>query len=325
MSEEHNTNSFAITLSGSGGIAETLTTKATSQDSKQLWLHINNKEEEGYTDIIKNFGLPDIVTDALINRANRQKFLKLEDPKGMFLAIKGYIHNQNKLQSNIISLKMWVDENKIITISSGTSPSVEYIVNKLKKSQGPASPMDCFIAITQYSFKSMSEVSYIIFEQVDKLEEKIVKYKNKSEFNMQLNNIRRQIVSVHRYIMVQKEIFKDLPIDNPFINGKYKNQLKTISNDLNKSLDNIEYAREHVQLLQEELDSYLNISMNNNMYVLSLVIAIFTPLTVISGMFGMNLNGIPFAEHEYSFGAVSIFMFLLAATSVFIIKKKKLF
>ena len=44
--------------------------------------------------------------------------------------------------------------------------------------------------------------------------------------------------------------------------------------------------------------------LNRNLYLLSVITAIFMPLTFITGLLGMNVDGIPGAGHPHAFALI---------------------
>jgi zinc transporter len=58
---------------------------------------------------------------------------------------------------------------------------------------------------------------------------------------------------------------------------------------------------ERVKLLQEELAALVNEQTNRTLFELTLVTVLALPINVVAGLFGMNVGGIPFTEHEYGF------------------------
>ena len=61
---------------------------------------------------------------------------------------------------------------------------------------------------------------------------------------------------------------------------------------------------ERVRLLQEELTALLSERTNETLFILTVVTVFALPLTIIPGLFGMNVGGIPFAERPGGFWIV---------------------
>ena len=90
-------------------------------------------------------------------------------------------------------------------------------------------------------------------------------------------------------------------------------------------MEDLNSARDHSTVTQEELDSKTNVSLNQTMYIMSIVIVIFTPLTFITGLLGANIGGIPFGDDTRGFFIVAAFLFFVALLQLSILKKMRWF
>ena len=70
--------------------------------------------------------------------------------------------------------------------------------------------------------------------------------------------------------------------------------------------------RERAVLLQDELRNRVAEQQNQRMYVLALVTAVFLPLSFLTGVFGMNVGGLPGVESTSGFLYVASFMGVVA-------------
>ena len=61
----------------------------------------------------------------------------------------------------------------------------------------------------------------------------------------------------------------------------------------------------HIVLAHEEVLSQLSAQMNERMYVMSIVAALFLPLGFFTGLLGINVGGIPGVNNEAAFWIVS--------------------
>ncbi len=58
---------------------------------------------------------------------------------------------------------------------------------------------------------------------------------------------------------------------------------------------------ERIKILQEELAAVVNEQSNRILFLLTVVTVVALPFNVIGGLFGMNVGGIPFADHRRGF------------------------
>ena len=87
----------------------------------------------------------------------------------------------------------------------------------------------------------------------------------------------------------------------------------------------VESAQERARLLQEELARRLAEATNRNLYVLSVVTAIGLPLTLITGVFGMNVGGLPWNEHPAGFWWVMGTMALCTVAALAYLRWRRFF
>jgi zinc transporter len=81
-------------------------------------------------------------------------------------------------------------------------------------------------------------------------------------------------------------------------------QLREVSDRLIRHIEDIDAVRERAALAQEELLSLVSEQMNQRMYVLSLVAAVFLPLGFFTGLMGINVGGMPGVEDGNAFWVV---------------------
>jgi magnesium transporter len=68
-----------------------------------------------------------------------------------------------------------------------------------------------------------------------------------------------------------------------------------------------------------------NERMNHLIYILTIISAIFLPLNLVVGFFGMNTSGLPFSDGASGTNSVAIFMIYLSVIMfgvIYFVKKK---
>ncbi len=78
------------------------------------------------------------------------------------------------------------------------------------------------------------------------------------------------------------------------------------------------------RLLQEEMNSRQASATSRNLYILSIITALLLPITLVTGVFGMNVAGLPGTKSEDAFLWVLAGMALLGVASVVLLRMKKL-
>jgi zinc transporter len=76
--------------------------------------------------------------------------------------------------------------------------------------------------------------------------------------------------------------------------------------------EELEAVRERSALIHEQLTDLRSELIDNRALLLSIVALIFLPLTFLTGLLGMNVEGIPYAHQPWAFAAVCITCLVIA-------------
>ena len=90
-----------------------------------------------------------------------------------------------------------------------------------------------------------------------------------------------------------------------------------------RDLEDLDATRERAAVTQEELNSRLADQMNKTMYVLTVVAAILLPPSLITGLFGINVGGMPGTESNIGFVTVVLAIILMAVFQFLIFRRLK--
>jgi zinc transporter len=96
-----------------------------------------------------------------------------------------------------------------------------------------------------------------------------------------------------------------------------------LSDRITRYVEDLELVREKAMVLQEELINMMAQQQNDRMYVLSIIAAIFLPISFITGLFGMNVAGLPGINEPSAFVYVAGFMTAMVVTILAIFRLKK--
>ena len=98
-------------------------------------------------------------------------------------------------------------------------------------------------------------------------------------------------------------------------------QWNELHNRLTRQLEELEMLRERVSLVLESEHRRMSEGMNRTMYLLSIVTCFFLPLSFITGLLGINLGGMPGAEHPYGFFMACALIAVLAISQWWLFRR----
>jgi magnesium transporter len=128
--------------------------------------------------------------------------------------------------------------------------------------------------------------------------------------------VRRDIIALQRIIKPQIAIVANLEHkDRPFIREDLEVYFGDVLDHLNKAWDMIEDFRGVIDGLSDTANTLASYRINEVMRILTIISVIMLPLTLLSGIYGMNVS-LPLGDHPLSFAFVLVLMVLIALSMI---------
>lgn len=286
-----------------------------------LWIHFDYSDPKSIDWITNKSGIDPIAIDSLLSNITRPRTTMLND--SIILALRGINLNPNSEPEDMISIRLFVNKNIIISTKKRDLLSVNDILHYFEQGIGPKTSSEFLIELTNRLTERMEDYIIDMEDRVSSLEEQSIE-SNSSIFRTEVSEIKRESISLKRYLIPQKEaIYKLYEQKISWVNEYEKIQLREINHKLIKYIEDLDSIKDKVSLVQEEISLKLGEELNQRMYVLSIISAIFLPLGFLTGLLGINVGGIPGAENKFSFYIFTFMLVVVVGMQLYIFKKKK--
>ncbi|GGH54053.1 magnesium/cobalt transporter CorA [Paenibacillus silvae] len=158
--------------------------------------------------------------------------------------------------------------------------------------------------------------------RIEKLEEDILMHTKKSHLN-EIIGLRSEILWLKKVLGPQKEVINTLnKKDLRLIDDQLQKYFSDIYENAVKISETFETYRDLMGNLREAYQSSIANRANEIMRVFTAITTVFMPLTVITGIYGMNFDNMPELHWRYGYYAVIGLMITLGLTMFFIFRKK---
>ena len=107
--------------------------------------------------------------------------------------------------------------------------------------------------------------------------------------------------------------------------AKHRMYIQHIDDHLIKQRSVIRTSQEMTNEIRENYESFTSFRMNSIMQILTLVSVIFSPLTFIVGVYGMNFEFMPELKWHYAYFVCLTLMLIITIILIIFFKKKKWF
>lgn len=179
-------------------------------------------------------------------------------------------------------------------------------------------------AVTDHFFPLLEDVG----ESLEDLEDELLDRPTKASLE-KLHNIKRTLLLLRRAAWPQRELLNNLQRDQTgIITAPTKVYLRDCYDHLVQIMDIIENYREMASSLMDIYLSAISIRTNDIMRVLTVISAIFIPLTFVAGVYGMNFDkdagplSMPELRWKYGYAICIFVMALIAFGQLFIFWRK---
>jgi zinc transporter len=308
-------HSFILDGKGRGREISSPAAREWSAGQGMLWVHIDASDPHASRWLSENSGLPDMALDTLLAGETRPR--SLVGDEGMLAILRGVNTNPGANPEDMVSVRIWIDEHRIITSQRRRLLSIQDVSESLHAGNGPTGPGNFLVMLIERIADRIGGFVDSIEDRIEEAEDEISGGKAPG-FRQRLSALRRQIAEVRRFLAPQRDALDRLTRQsNQWVSDSEAHYLRQEADRITRFLEDLDLARERAVVLQEELLSLIAQEQNARMYVLSVIAAIFLPLTFITGLLGMNVGGLPGLENSAGF-TWSIVVMLVAGAGLWL-------
>jgi zinc transporter len=311
----------------SEGKAGKLENKRVSEELKNqglTWVHLdaNHSKTQEWIQNEVNY-LDHLIIDALTAEETRPRVTEFAE--GLLIILRGVNLNDNSEPEDMVSIRMWVDRDRIITLQRREMKAVIDIKNQIEQGKTIKSSSEFLYNLLHQIISITSPFLYSLGEKLDNLEERIMSSHNVA-FREEVLQIRTQSTIFRRYLAPQKEALARLKIcEYEWINDWAKRHFQENLDHTSMLIEEIDEVRDRAHILNDELFNGLTERINKSMYSLSLVASIFIPLTFFTSIFSVNIGGLPGIKDGSAFSWMIFVIAIITLFQLIIFKKKNLF
>ena len=310
---------FNCQLNGKGK-ANSLNEKSEASTTQPYWIHLDFAKSETINWINRTKLIPELVKNELIKPNQFPKEIRCDS--GILVVLKGVNFTPNELPDPIVTFRFYITDNLIISTRHQKIDAIIKLKENLEKGIGPVDVADWLIQLSELISDQVNLSFDGVHNKIIKLEDLLLNQRIFS--HKEIGRVRKQLFILRRLLSPQRDIFVKISTERiSWIDENDRQRLHDISNQQNHYVSEIDSCLIRIGSVMEQINSILAESTNKRIYLMSLFTIIFTPITFITSLLGVNLAGIPFNEKEWSFVGLILLLIVISIISVVWLKLKK--
>ena len=273
-----------------------------------LWLHLERRDEQDLGFLKSQQDIPDIAAGALVATETRPRCDRIEE--GAIVNLRGPGETDTADSDRLVSIRLWVRRNRVTSLSRRTLSATAPVVRMVEagKILDPGDLVAAFAReISRQLDPQVAELGDLLDDCESAMEAKSI-YKLRTS----IAEIRSQAIAFRRFVAPDRDALTTLAaMDVDWLEEQDRLHINEAADRFARMTEELEAVRERSAQLHEQLTDLRAEQVDQRALVISIVAFIFLPLTFITGLLGMNVEGIPYAQRPWAFWGVVGFCLLV--------------
>jgi len=313
----------AFVLDGKGGGREIGWPEIESWSPEQgiLWVHLDHTGAAAQDWLEQRSGIDPVICQTLLQEDVRPRTLTMGE--ALLVILRGVNLNPGADPEDMVGVRVWLERDRIVTLRHRRLMAVNDLREALAAKAGPKDSGEFLYRLAEGLIERMGPVVGELDDRVDELEDEVLTAQS-AELRTKLGEIRREAIALRRYLAPQRDVMSRLPTEQiSWLDPLHKAHLREIADRTLRHLEDLDAARERAAVTQDELNNRLADQMNRTMYLLTIVAAVLLPPSLITGLFGINVGGMPGVENAWAYSIVVGVLVVLGALEVILLRRLK--
>ena len=274
-----------------------------------LWLHLEGRDEEDLLFLQSQKDIPDIAASALAATETRPRCDRIEE--GAIVNLRGPGDIDPEDSDRLVSIRFWVTGIKVRSLSRRTLSATAEVARQMEAGR-ILDPGDLIAAFARTISTQLDPEVAALGDRLDDAESDL---DSASLYRLRrvIAEARSQAIGYRRFVAPDRDALRTLAaLDFDWLDDDDKLHIVEAADRFARMAEELEAVRERAALLHEQITDLRAEQIDQRSLLIAIVALIFLPLTYITGLFGMNVADIPFAETPQAFWYITGFTIVVA-------------
>ena len=272
-----------------------------------VWMHVEGVGH-GQPVVLPGY-VPAMAVSALLAGETRPRCDGIGD--AALINLRGTAVDTMQDSDGLVSIRVWVEAKRVTSVSR--HPLAAF--GKVDAAMRAGKLIDGGDFVSTLAHAISTDLDPKVADLGDQLDdcEEMLGGGNIYELRRQIATMRSQAIILRRFVAPDRDALAAMAqLEYPWISKEDHLHLREAADRFARMAEELEAVRERAALLHEQLTDLRAEMVDRRSLAIAVVAFIFLPLTFITGLLGMNVDGIPFAKEPWAFWGVVGFCLAIA-------------
>lgn len=286
------------------------TAAAAPRNGGLVWIHLDGRDPAAADWLRTQADIPHVACEALLAHETRPRAALFG--AAVVINLRGLGKTPDDDPDALVSTRFWADQGRVISLSFRSPLAIEPVIDRFLAGH-VTDPGDLLASFAEITSERLDPEIASLGDAMDDCEV-IVDTGRILATRRRVTAIRSQAISYRRFIAPQRQALERLAgADLDWLDEDDRIHLREAADRAARMTEELEAIRERAALIHEELTDRRAELIDARGLILSIAALIFLPVTFVTGLLGMNVAGIPFAQEPWAFWGVVAFCVLIGA------------
>lgn len=294
---------------------------------KILWIHINKPTRVEMDYLKENYNFHHLDLEDCLVRVQRPQISEYHNY--IFCILTFPVFNKTTREIESSEVDFFISDKYLISLTDGLNPTVNDFFKEVKNNDYnkttymSAHPVNLLYEILHRLQNNTLPMLDHVSEDIESVEKRIFLGEEKKVVR-EILNVRRNIVNLRKIMQAHKNIIKKLMDSRTkfFMPDQTNIYFANILDRTKDIWDLLETQKENINAFQETNESLISNKSNDIMRILTIISVIIIPATLLSSIFGMNVQYMPIVNQPYDFWLILGIMLCIMLCFLAFFRKK---
>ncbi len=267
-----------------------------------VWVHLTTNNEQAQAWLAGEAKLPDHIVEPLTATETRPRCDALGD--GAYLNLRGRSSEAMTSSDPLASVRIWAQAGRVISVTRKPLVAIDVVAKAIEQ----GNILDPGDLIAEFASAITADLDPEVADLGDQLDDCEAELNADKVFELRrtVTAVRVAAIGYRRFLTPQRaalEKLAALPCD--WLQDDDRLHLNSAADRAARMAEELESIRERSALAHEALTDLRAEQIDSRALLISIVAMIFLPLTFLTGLYGMNVKGLPYAEEPWAFDAIA--------------------